>query len=63
MKTKIILFALCLGMLPFSSCRTVFVGKHHTVKTNAHGDIPPGQKKKLTGKKSAKKYAPGQQSK
>lgn len=32
------------------------------VKTSANG-VPPGQMKKLTGQKSAKKYAPGQQKK
>ena len=32
-----------------------------TVHTNAHGDLPPGQAKKITGEKSAKNYAPGQQ--
>lgn len=35
----------------------------HRVHTNAKGDIPPGQMKKITGEKSAKKYAPGQQKK
>lgn len=40
----------------FSSCGTsVYVkSKPHKVKT-----IPPGQMKKITGEKSAKKYAPG----
>lgn len=63
MKAKIILLALCLGVFSFSSCRTILVGNPHPVKTNANGDIPPGQLKKLTGEKSAKKYAPGQQKK
>ncbi len=35
----------------------------HRVHTNGKGDIPPGQMKKITGEKSAKKYAPGQQKK
>ncbi|MHC5352779.1 hypothetical protein ACYSNX_01070 [Myroides sp. LJL115] len=30
------------------------------VKSNANHDIPPGQMKKITGSKSAKPYAPGQ---
>ncbi|TND10531.1 MAG: Uncharacterized protein FD123_173 [Bacteroidetes bacterium] len=33
------------------------------VKTNNSGNVPPGQMKKATGEKSAKKYAPGQQKK
>ncbi len=32
-----------------------------SVHTNAHGDLPPGQAKKVTGEQSAKNYAPGQQ--
>lgn len=34
-----------------------------SVKQNANGEVPPGQMKKVTGEKSAKKYAPGQQKK
>lgn len=30
------------------------------VNLNPNGDVPPGQMKKITGAKSAKKYAPGQ---
>ncbi|WP_163711483.1 hypothetical protein [Mangrovibacterium lignilyticum] len=60
MKSKSVIILLFAGLLSFSSCKTIFVGKNQTVKTNANGDIPPGQMKKLTGKKSAKKYAPGQ---
>jgi len=63
MKTKSILLLLLATTLTFSSCKTIFIGKHQTVKTNANGDIPPGQMKKLTGEKSAKDYAPGQQKK
>ncbi len=63
MKTKSILLLLVATILSFSSCKTIFVGHHQTVKTNANGDIPPGQEKKLTGEKSAKEYAPGQQKK
>jgi len=47
------------------SCRSVHVHRQpkKEVKTNAKGEIPPGQMKKLTGEKSAQKYAPGQQKK
>jgi|GEM_PF-1588029 len=30
------------------------------INVNANGDVPPGQMKKITGAKSAKDYAPGQ---
>lgn len=30
------------------------------INVNANGDVPPGQMKKITGAKSAKEYAPGQ---
>ena len=33
------------------------------IKQNPNGKIPPGQLKKVTGEKSAKKYAPGQNKK
>lgn len=33
------------------------------VSTTGNGTLPPGQQKKVTGEKSAKKYAPGQQKK
>ncbi len=61
MKTKVILLALCLSMFSFSSCQTLFIANSYPFKTKANGDIPPGQMKKLTGEKSAKAYAPGQQ--
>jgi hypothetical protein len=43
----------------------VFMGAAEScvVKKNANGEVPPGQMKKITGEKSAKKYAPGQQKK
>lgn len=63
MKLKSIMLLLLVTMLTFSSCRTIFIAKNQPVKTNANGDIPPGQMKKLTGEKSAKAYAPGQQKK
>jgi len=49
---RVLLLALLAGFA-FTSCKTVH--------TNAHGDLPPGQAKKITGEKSAKNYAPGQQ--
>lgn len=36
---------------------------HKHVHVNPNGKVPPGQAKKVTGEKSAKKYAPGQQKK
>lgn len=36
---------------------------HQQVKVSPNGKMPPGQAKKVTGEKSAKKYAPGQQKK
>ncbi|EKD30649.1 MAG: hypothetical protein ACD_77C00500G0005 [uncultured bacterium] len=41
--------------LSTSSCRVT------RVNSNSKGQIPPGQMKKITGSKSAKQYAPGQQ--
>lgn len=35
----------------------------HRINTNAKGEIPPGQMKKITGEKSAKNHAPGQRKK
>lgn len=49
---KVILIAL-MSAFVLNSCKSVH--------TNAHGDLPPGQAKKITGEKSAKNYAPGQQ--
>lgn len=49
---KMLLLGLLAGFA-LASCKSVH--------TNAHGDLPPGQAKKITGEKSAKNYAPGQQ--
>jgi hypothetical protein len=47
-----ILFAICI-----CSCRVhVGTGTNRTVVTKT---LPPGQAKKITGEKSARKYAPG----
>lgn len=35
----------------------------HTYTAGSSGKIPPGQAKKMSGSKSAKAYAPGQQKK
>jgi hypothetical protein len=51
-KLLIMLFALSLVV---SACTTVNVSNGKR--------IPPGQAKKITGEKSAKNYAPGQQKK
>ncbi|WP_264530508.1 hypothetical protein [Flavobacterium sp. N502540] len=44
---------------------TVISCSVHTVHTSSSnsGKIPPGQAKKMSGSKSAKAYAPGQQKK
>jgi hypothetical protein len=44
-------------ILASCSNRTIVVNHPH------HGHVPPGQAKKMTGSKSAKPYAPGQQKK
>ncbi|PWV45863.1 hypothetical protein C7475_11280 [Chitinophaga sp. S165] len=44
------------------SCTISACTYHATPHGNPHG-LPPGQAKKLTGSKSAKPYAPGQQKK
>ncbi|MCC9070513.1 hypothetical protein LNQ49_02725 [Flavobacterium sp. F-65] len=36
---------------------------HTSTSTSNSGKIPPGQAKKMSGSKSAKAYAPGQQKK
>lgn len=57
MKTKYLLaiFIVIIG-ISFSSCAT-HVHMHH--KPNKVKTIPPGQAKKITGEKSAKRHAPG----
>lgn len=37
------------------------LGSCKTVRIAGNGNLPPGQAKKITGEKSAKAYAPGQQ--
>lgn len=55
MKKTIVLLSILFGALVFSSCTH---HHHHYHKTKR---IPPGHAKKITGSKSAKPYAPGQQ--
>jgi hypothetical protein len=50
------LFTIVLLTLFVTSCSV------HTSSSNS-GKIPPGQAKKMSGSKSAKNYAPGQQKK
>ncbi len=68
MKSKKHIFATLLVsalLIASTSCRTVIIPVHNrkVVHTNAHGKVPPGQMKKVTGEKSAKRYAPGQRKK
>jgi hypothetical protein len=68
MKTKkqfLILFLISAFLVLGTSCMIVRPGYNHPsrtvfIRTNPNGKIPPGQMKKMTGEKSAKKYAPGQ---
>jgi hypothetical protein len=65
-KLVILLFSFVLIFVFTSGCR-VIQPKHRSktviIQTNPNGKIPPGQLKKVTGEKSAKKYAPGQNKK
>jgi hypothetical protein len=71
MKTNnqiLILFLISAFLILGTSCKIARVGYYHPTRTvilqtNPNGKIPPGQMKKTTGAKSAKKYAPGQQKK
>lgn len=45
-----------LALFLFSACTTTYTAGNS-------GKVPPGQAKKMTGSKSAKKYAPGQRKK
>ena len=44
-------------VIALSSCKVT------PAMTKSNGKVPPGQVKKVTGEKSAKAYAPGQQKK
>lgn len=55
MRTKhLILLLIAVTCIGTSSCIT-----YAKAKPRPHKEIPPGQMKKITGEKSAKKYAPG----
>ena len=57
MKAKYLLAIFIIAMgLSFSSCATHV---HVKSKPNKVKTIPPGQAKKITGEKSAKRHAPG----
>jgi hypothetical protein len=68
MKTKknlLIILLFGVFLLTGTGCHVIYP-QHHTkstVHTNGKGEIPPGQQKKMTGEKSAKQYAPGQEKK
>ena len=69
MKTKkqiLILFLISAFPILGTSCTIVRPAYNHPsrtviIRTNPNGKVPPGQIKKMTGAKSAKEYAPGQQ--
>jgi len=71
MKTKnqiLILFLISQFLILGNSCTMVRPAYHYPSKTvilrtNPNGKVPPGQMKKMTGEKSAKQYAPGQDKK
>ena len=56
-KYAVIVMVLLFVIVSMLSCTI-----HHT-RSNRSGKIPPGQAKKMSGSKSAKAYAPGQQKK
>jgi len=69
MKTKkniLLLLVLSAFLLMGTGCR-VYHPKYHKkgmiISTQPQGKVAPGQMKKMTGAKSAKAYAPGQQKK
>ena len=67
-KQILILFLISAFLILGTSCMVVRPGYNRPsrtviIQTNRNGKIPPGQMKKITGAKSAKQYAPGQQKK
>lgn len=56
-RIAVVVLVLLFLVLSVISCST------HTHHTTRSGKIPPGQAKKMSGDKSAKAYAPGQQKK
>ena len=69
MKTKkhlLVLLVLSAFLLFGTGCVVHYPTYHKKgviISTKPNGKIPPGQMKKMTGEKSAKAYAPGQQKK
>ena len=59
--TKLFVSITVIGV-SLSAC-TRHVHVHKDVHVYKHKPLPPGQAKKITGSKSAKPYAPGQQKK
>jgi hypothetical protein len=57
MKLRNFFFILFATVILVSSCKV------HPPLVKSNGKVPPGQAKKVTGEKSAKSYAPGQQKK
>jgi len=57
MKNFSVILVIAVACLFFTAC------SYHYHPVTHHGHLPPGQAKKLTGSKSAKPYAPGQQKK
>jgi len=52
------------AILSAGSCTVMYPTSGRTVHRTVVGtDVPPGQMKKMTGEKSAKAYAPGQNKK
>jgi len=65
MKTsKYTKFTVAIMVILFVTISTIGCSTHtHTHTAGSSGKIPPGQAKKMSGSKSAKAYAPGQQKK
>ena len=57
MKRRSLFFVFFAMLIALSSCKVT------PAMTKSNGKVPPGQVKKVTGEKSAKAYAPGQQKK
>jgi hypothetical protein len=53
-KRYLFLFFIAVMAIGATSCRAT------RIHVNGNGAVPPGQMKKITGAKSAKQYAPGQ---
>lgn len=66
-KSLFIIALIAVFLISATSCRVFRPHYHHPstviIHSNPNGKIPPGQLKKVTGEKSAKKYAPGQNKK